>query len=63
MKKKKSGGRATPKGTVNPPKPTTQKPDSRHERSDFGGAPELPGKSRKQQEWVARPVSHNNGNR
>ncbi len=65
-KKKHGSGRVTPKGTKNPAKESKAGRPGLPEAPDHAGAPqaELAGKvSGKQGGKVARPVSHNRGNR
>jgi hypothetical protein len=62
-KNKRGSGRVTPKGTKNPTKTTKPKRDGLPDTT--GGAPphELSGKAGKQSGKVARPITHNRGNR
>lgn len=61
MKKRRGTGRVTPKGTVNAPKRGGKKA----RRPDVATPPphELAGKAGKQSGKVARPITHNRGNR
>lgn len=62
-KNRRGSGRVTPKGTKNPVK--TGKPKRTDLPGAAAGAPphELAGKAGKQSGKVARPITHNRGNR
>ena len=60
-KNKRSTGRTTPKGTKNPEKRSKRDRGDTPVTADL--RPELAGKVGKQQAQVARPISHNRGNR
>lgn len=61
-KKKRGSGRVTPKGTKNPGKPSKARSDDLP--SPTNAPPhELLGNAGKQSGKVARPITHNRGNR
>ena len=63
-KKRKGTGRVTPKGTRNPSKPTkARRIDLPTQPNDTTPPHELAGKAGKQSGKVARPITHNRGNR
>lgn len=62
-KNKRGSGRVTPKGTKNPTKTSKAKPAGMPEITSVAPPHELAGKAGKQSGKVARPVTHNRGNR
>lgn len=64
-KKARGNGRATPKGTKNPEKAKRSASGDQPEAANGGGRRALPGKlgTGTGSGKVARPVSHNRGNR
>lgn len=62
-KKKRSGGRVTPKGTKNPVKASKKPRVETDDDKGFTPPNQVPEKVNQQQGKVARPVSHNRGNR
>ena len=62
-KNKRGSGRVTPKGTKNPTKTSKAKPTGMPEVTSAAPPHELAGKAGKQSGKVARPVTHNRGNR
>lgn len=61
--KKRKGGRVTPKGTRNPTKPTKGRRVDLPTQATDAPPHELAGKAGKQSGKVARPITHNRGNR
>lgn len=62
-KKRKKTGRVTPKGTKNPSKPTKARRVDLPAQPNDAPPHELAGKAGKQSGKVARPITHNRGNR
>jgi hypothetical protein len=62
-KKRQGSGRVTPKGTPNPPKPRKARrgEDAPEQAINPGG--DFGGKVGRQSGKVARPITHNRGNR
>ena len=62
-KNKRGSGRVTPKGTKNPTKSPKRERPGMPEATTTAPPHELAGKAGKQSGKIARPITHNRGNR